>query len=57
MELTDYLALFPGASREKACFMALALLVVGYLLYKEQITGTKVAGIAVCMLGLFLINR
>ena len=41
----------------KACFMALALLVVGYLLYKEQITGTKVAGIAVCMLGLFLINR
>ena len=37
--------------------MALALLVVGYLLYKEQITGTKVAGIAICMLGLFLINR
>ena len=41
----------------KACFIALALLVVGYLVYKEQITATKVAGIAVCMLGLFLINR
>lgn len=41
----------------KASFIALALLVVGYLVYKEQITATKVAGIAVCMLGLFLINR
>ena len=41
----------------KASFIALALLVVGYLIYKEQITPTKVAGIAVCMVGLFLINR
>ena len=41
----------------KACFLALALLVVGYLLYKEQINVSKIAGIAVCMLGLFLINR
>ena len=41
----------------KSCFLAAALLVVGYLIYKEQISATKVAGIAVCMLGLFLINR
>ena len=41
----------------KACFMALGLLLVGYLIYKEQISVTKVAGIAVCMVGLFLINR
>lgn len=41
----------------KACFMAVGLLLVGYFLYKEQISGSKVAGIAVCMIGLFLINR
>ena len=41
----------------KGCFMAVALLLVGYFLYKEQISGTKIAGIAVCMIGLFLINR
>lgn len=41
----------------KSCFLAAALLIVGYLLYKEQISVTKIAGIAVCMVGLFLINR
>ena len=41
----------------KSCFLALALLVVGYFLYKEQVSPTKIAGIAVCMIGLFLINR
>ena len=41
----------------KACFLALGLILIGYFLYKEQITATKVAGIAVCMIGLFLINR
>ena len=41
----------------KACFIAVALLLVGYFVYKEQVSVTKVAGIAVCMLGLFLINR
>lgn len=41
----------------KASFIALALIVVGYLVYKEQVTLTKIAGVAVCMVGLFLINR
>lgn len=41
----------------KASFIALALIVVGYLVYKEQMTLTKIAGVAVCMVGLFLINR
>jgi len=41
----------------KSCFLALALIVVGYLIYKEQISATKIAGIAVCMVGLILINR
>lgn len=41
----------------KAIILAMALIVVGYLLYKEQVGATKIAGIAVCMLGLFLINK
>lgn len=41
----------------KAIILAMALIVVGYLLYKEQVGATKIAGIAVCLLGLFLINK
>ena len=41
----------------KSIFLATALLIVGYLVYKEQITVTKIAGLAVCMAGLYLINR
>ena len=41
----------------KSCFLALALIIVGYFLYKEQVTATKIVGIALCMGGLFLINR
>ena len=41
----------------KSIILAIALIVVGYILYKEQISGTKIAGIAVCLIGLFLINK
>ena len=41
----------------KSIILACALIVVGYLLYKEQVSGTKIAGVAVCLLGLFLINK
>ena len=41
----------------KSIILALALIVVGYILYQEQVSGTKIAGIAVCLLGLFLINK
>ncbi len=41
----------------KSCFLAIALVAVGYLLYKEQITPMKVTGLAVCMAGLYLLNR
>lgn len=37
--------------------LAIVLVFVGYLLYKEAITISKVAGILVCMLGLYLIHR
>ncbi len=35
----------------------IALIAVGYFLYKEHVTGTKILGIAVCLVGLFLINK
>ena len=41
----------------KALIMGIALIAVGALLYHEKVTGSKVAGIAVCLLGLYLINR
>ncbi len=40
------------------CITAAVMLVfVGWLLYHEQMTASKAAGIAACLLGLFLINR
>lgn len=41
----------------KSIILATALIIVGYFMFKESITATKVIGIAVCMLGLFLINK
>ena len=41
----------------KAIAVGIALIIVGFLLYREQITLTKIAGIAVCLVGLYLINK
>ena len=41
----------------KSIILAIVLIFVGYVLYKEQINMTKVAGIAVCLAGLYLINK
>ncbi len=41
----------------KAIILSLALILVGYFIYREQITTTKVCGMAVCLLGLYLINK
>ena len=41
----------------KNALIAIALLVLGFLVYKEPMTGTKVAGIGLCLAGLWLINR
>lgn len=37
--------------------LAIALILIGYFFYHEAITGTKVAGILICMVGLFFINK
>lgn len=41
----------------KALILGMVLIAVGYFLYKEQVTMTKAVGIAVCLLGLVLINK
>ena len=40
-----------------SAILAVCLIAVGALFYQERITLTKVAGAAVCLLGLYLINR
>ena len=41
----------------QSCIVAVLLVLVGYLLYHEQITLTKLAGIGICLLGLYFMNR
>lgn len=40
-----------------SAILAIALIFVGYLLYHEAITWQKVAGIAICFVGLLLISK
>ena len=41
----------------QAAFLAVVLIFVGALLYKEAITANKIIGIVMCMIGLWFINR
>ena len=41
----------------KSIILGIALIAVGYFLYKESFSVTKAAGIAVCLFGLYLINK
>lgn len=41
----------------QAIFVAIALLIVGVLIYKEALTVSKVAGIAACLVGIYLLNK
>ena len=45
------------ASIVQSAFLAVILLFVGFLVYREVLTPTKIAGMAVCLAGLYLLNR
>ncbi|MBR3313406.1 MAG: EamA family transporter [Atopobiaceae bacterium] len=45
------------ASVVQSSFLAVALLVVGFVLYGEALSWTKVLGVAICLVGLWFINR
>ena len=40
----------------QSAILAAALLLVGYLLYQEGLAWNKLAGVAICLIGLILIN-
>ena len=40
-----------------SAIFAVVLLLVGFLLYKEMITWSKLVGVAICMVGLYFINK
>lgn len=41
----------------QSAFLGVVLIFVGMLLYKEVVTPTKVAGILICLVGLYFINK
>lgn len=41
----------------QSAFVAVVLIFVGWLLYKEALTFNKLAGVLICLIGLVLINR
>lgn len=45
------------ASIVQSAFLSLALVAVGALLYHESITWNKAAGVLICLVGLYFINR
>lgn len=45
------------ASIVQSAFLALALIPVGAVLYREAVTPGKVLGVVICLVGLYFINR
>lgn len=45
------------ASIVQSAFLAVALLIVGTLLYHEAVNMSKIIGVALCLVGLFFLNR
>lgn len=45
------------ASIVQSAFLAVALIIVGALVYHEAITSSKILGVVICLVGLYFINR
>ena len=45
------------ASVVQSSFLAVALIIVGFLLYHETITWNKIAGVIICLIGLYFLSR
>ena len=46
-----------SASIVQSAFLAVALLFVGALVYREALTPSKIIGMVICLIGLYFINR
>lgn len=45
------------AATVQSSFLAVALIIVGFLIYHEAITWNKIVGVAICLIGLAVINK
>ena len=45
------------ASLVQSAFLAVVLIIVGAVLYHEEITANKIIGIVICLIGLYFINK
>lgn len=45
------------ASIIQSAFLAVALIIIGAVLYHEAITANKVIGVMICLIGLYFINK
>lgn len=45
------------ASMVQSAFLAVALIFVGALLYRETISANKIIGVIICLIGLYFINK
>lgn len=45
------------ASTVQSAFLAIALLFLGFLAYKEPISGKKAMGMVICLVGLYFLNQ
>ena len=45
------------ASIVQSAFLAVALIFLGALLYREAVTVNKLAGVAICLVGLWFLSR
>ena len=45
------------ASIVQSAFLAVALIFVGYLIFKEALTPNKIVGVVICLIGLYFINK
>lgn len=54
-----YKAGWPVSSMQivQSAILAVMLILVGFFLYKEEISASKLLGIAICLVGLYFVNR
>lgn len=45
------------ASVIQSSFLSVALIILGFVLYQEAITWNKIIGMAICLVGLYVINK
>lgn len=57
MTITYLVGAVSTASLVQSAFLAVALIIVGAVLYREAITANKVIGIVICLIGLYFINK